>query len=228
MENKGSCINMTTGKIRGLLFDFDGTLLDTNELIIQSFLHVLEPEFPGKFTREDMIPFIGPSLIESFSTIDSNRAEEWVRQYRIWNDKHHDELAKEFDGVKSTLYLLREKGLRLAIVSTKSFQPLSKGIRLLGIEDLIEIVVSMDDVNNVKPNPEPILLALKKLNLEKENVLMIGDNSHDIIGGQNAGVRTAGVAWTMKGEEFLMQFKPDYMLHHMSDLLSIVGEQENA
>ncbi len=221
-------MNMTTKEIKGLLFDFDGTLLDTNELIIQTFLHVLEPEFPGKFTREDMIPFIGPSLMESFSTIDPNRAEEWVRQYRIWNDKHHDELAKEFDGVTSTLYALREKGIRLAIVSTKALESLSKGIRLLGIEDLIEVVVSMDDVKNVKPDPEPILLALKKLHLEKENVLMIGDNSHDIIGGQNAGVKTAGVAWSLKGEEFLMQFKPDYMLHHMSDLLLIVGDQENA
>lgn len=221
-------MNMTTKEIKGLLFDFDGTLLDTNELIIQTFLHVLEPEFPGKFTREDMIPFIGPSLMESFSTIDPNRAEEWVRQYRIWNDKHHDELAKEFDGVTSTLYALREKGIRLAIVSTKALESLSKGIRLLGIEDLIEVVVSMDDVKNVKPDPEPILLALKKLHLEKENVLMIGDNPHDIIGGQNAGVRTAGVAWSLKGEGFLMQFKPDYMLHHMSDLLLIVGDQENA
>jgi len=86
----------------------------------------------------------------------------------------------------------------------------------------------MDDVKHVKPDPEPILLALKKMHLEKENVLMIGDNSHDIVGGQNAGVRTAGVAWSMKGEEFLMQFKPDYMLHHMSDLITIVEEQVNA
>ncbi|HWI49179.1 MAG TPA: pyrophosphatase PpaX [Rummeliibacillus sp.] len=219
---------MTTRKIKGLLFDFDGTLLDTNELIIQTFLHVLEPEFPGKFTRDDMIPFIGPSLIESFSTIDPLRAEEWVQQYLRWNDEHHNELAKEFEGVKSTLLALREKGIRLAIVSTKSLDSLSKGIRLLGIEDLFEVVVSMDDVKHVKPDPEPILLALKKMHLEKENVLMIGDNSHDIVGGQNAGVRTAGVAWSMKGEEFLMQFKPDYMLHHMSDLITIVEEQVNA
>ncbi|MGG0655149.1 pyrophosphatase PpaX [Rummeliibacillus pycnus] len=219
---------MTTRKIKGLLFDFDGTLLDTNELIIQTFLHVLEPEFPGKYTREDMIPFIGPSLVESFSTIDPMRAKEWIRQYRQWNDIHHDELAKEFVGVKSTLQVLKKKGIRLAIVSTKRIDSLSKGLRLLGVEDLFEVVVSMDDVKHVKPDPEPILLALEKMNLEKEDVLMIGDNSHDILGGQNAGVRTAGVAWSMRGEAFLMQFKPDYMLHHMSDLLAIVEGQINA
>ncbi len=219
---------MTNKKIKGLLFDFDGTLLDTNELIIQSFLHVLDAEFPGKFTKEDMIPFIGPSLKESFSTIDANKAEEWIQQYRLWNTEHHDELAKEFEGVKSTLQALRQLGIRLAIVSTKRIDSLTKGLRLLDIEDLFEVIVSMDDVKKVKPDPEPILLALEKMHLEKEEVLMIGDNSHDILGGKNAGVRTAAVAWSLKGEEFLIQFKPDYMLHQMTDLLSIVEETVNA
>ena len=219
---------MTTNKFKGLLFDFDGTLLDTNELIIQTFLHVLEPEFPGKFTKDDMVPFIGPSLIESFSTIDASKAEEWVRQYRLWNSEHHDELAKEFEGVKSTLQELKNKGIRLAIVSTKRYDSLIKGIRLLDIEDLVEVIISMDDVKNVKPDPEPILLALEKMHLKKEDVIMIGDNSHDILGGKNAGVKTAGVAWSLKGEDFLMQFKPDYMLHDMKDLLTIVEEHANA
>lgn len=215
---------MKKNNIKGLLFDFDGTLLNTNELIIQTFLHVLEPEFPGKFTRSDIIPFIGPSLIESFSTIDPSRAEKWVEQYRVWNNEHHDSLVEEFDGVKTALKILHEKGIRLAIVSTKRYDTLLKGIRLLGIEDLIEVVVSMDDVKYVKPNPEPILLALEKMQLEKENVLMIGDNSHDILGGKNAGVKSAGVSWSIKGEAFLMQFKPDYMLHQMSDLFTIIEE----
>lgn len=219
---------MTTTKFKGLLFDFDGTLLDTNELIIQTFLHVLEPEFPGKFTKDDMIPFIGPSLMESFSTIDASKAEEWVQQYRVWNIEHHDELAREFKGVKSTLQALKGKGIRLAIVSTKRYESLMKGIRLLDIENLIEVIISMDDVKNVKPDPEPILLALKKMHLRKEDVIMIGDNSHDILGGKNAGVKTAGVAWSIKGEDFLMQFNPDYMLHDMSDLLTIVEEHANA
>ena len=65
-------------------------------------------------------------------------------------------------------------------------------------------------------------LALEKLGVSKEEAVMIGDNSHDIEGGKNAGVRTAGVAWSAKGESYLQQFNPDYMLHHMSDLIEIV------
>lgn len=219
---------MTDTKFKGLLFDFDGTLLDTNELIIQTFLYVLDAEFPGEFTRDDMLPFIGPTLIESFSSIDAEKAEDWILKYRVWNEEHHDELAKEFDGVRETLELLYEKGIRLAIVSTKRREPLLKGLRLLGVEHLFEVIVSIDEVTHAKPDPEPILLALNKMNLNKDEVIMIGDNSHDIEGGKNAGVKTAGVAWSAKGEEFLMGFNPDYMLHHITDLLAIIEEPVHA
>lgn len=215
---------MTNRKIKALLFDFDGTLLDTNELIIQTFLHVLETKFPGKYSREDVLPFLGPSLKDTFSTVDLERVDELVQDYRIWNIAHHDELVTEFDGVLETLLTLKEAGIRLAIVSTKRQEMLARGLRILKAEGLFEVIIGSDDVKNVKPDPEPILLALEKMGLRKDEVIMIGDNSHDIEGGKNAGVKTAGVAWSLKGEAFLAQFKPDYMLHHLSDLLEIVGE----
>jgi len=81
-------------------------------------------------------------------------------------------------------------------------------------------------VVNPKPDPEPILLALSRLNASKDEAIMIGDNYHDIEGGQNAGVRTAGVAWTAKGEEYLASFNPTYMLQHISDLLQMVEGQK--
>ncbi|CAM5266452.1 Pyrophosphatase PpaX OS=Lysinibacillus sphaericus OX=1421 GN=LS41612_04260 PE=4 SV=1 [Lysinibacillus sphaericus] len=81
-----------------------------------------------------------------------------------------------------------------------------------------------DDVQHVKPDPEPVLLALTRLGVAKEDAIMIGDNSHDIEAGHNAGVRAAGVAWSIKGEQYLQQFNPEYLLHHMKDLLAIVKE----
>ena len=69
-------------------------------------------------------------------------------------------------------------------------------------------------------------MRLKRLGASKDEALMIGDNYHDIVGGQNAGVRTAGVAWSAKGEEFLQTFNPDYMLQHISDLLTIIKGEE--
>lgn len=209
--------NITT-----LLFDFDGTLLDTNELIIQTFEHVLNTHFPGQYDRAQILPFLGPTLTDTFEKIDPENAEQLIAEYRKWNHDHHDRLAFEFDGVSETLRKLKEQGFKLAIVSTKRNAMVHKGINLLEVGNLFDTVIGLDDVQHAKPNPEPINLALQRLNASKEEAIMIGDNYHDIVGGQNAGVKTAGVAWTIKGEDFLQQYKPDYMLQHISDLLPIV------
>ena len=213
---------MKSTPITTLLFDFDGTLLDTNELIIQTFLSVLGKRYPGRFTKEDVLHFIGPSLKQTFDSIDETLTEDLIKEYRAWNIEMHDQMAVEFDGVVDTLRILKARGLKMAIVSTKRQDIIQQGLKLMGIEDIFEVVIALDDVVNPKPDPEPIVLALKRLNASKEEALMIGDNSHDIDGGHNAGVRTAGVAWTAKGEAYLATYKPTYMLQHFSDLLEIV------
>lgn len=210
--------------LKALLFDFDGTLLNTNDLIIQSFMHVLEDKFPGQYKPEDCLRFMGPSLTETFEELTPNEVEEMTLKYRKWNLEHHDELVKEFDGVMETLEELRALGIRLAIVSTKRRDMIERGLNLMGASHFFDLIVGIEDVKNVKPDPEPVLLAIEKLGVGKEDVIMIGDNSHDIESGKNAGVKTAGVAWSLKGEEFLNQFNPDYMLQHISDILPIVKE----
>lgn len=92
-------------------------------------------------------------------------------------------------------------------------------------ETLFDTIVGFDDVTYTKPNPEPIQIALQRIGANKEEALMIGDNFHDIVGGQRAGVDTAAVAWSIKGEAFLATYNPTYMLHQMSDLLDIAKEQ---
>lgn len=210
--------------MKALLFDFDGTLLDTNELIIQTFMHVLEERFPGQYSPKDCIKFIGPSLKETFEQITPNEVDEMVEKYRQWNHEHHDELITEFDGVLPTLEKLKEQGVRMAIVSTKRRDTIQKGLELMGATSFFEFLIGIDDVKHVKPDPEPVLLAIEKLGVNKGDVMMIGDNYHDIEAGKNAGVKTAGVAWSIKGEEFLKQYHPDYILQHMTDLLQIVKE----
>lgn len=214
-----------TKKITTLLFDFDGTLLDTNELIIGTFTHVLDKHYPGKYGRKEILPFLGPTLHDTFHSVDPEKTEELIAEYREWNIARHDELSSEFDGVSETLRLLKAQGFKMAIVSTKRNSMVMKGLKLLDADGVFDVVIGMDDVTNPKPDPEPILLALERLGADKEEALMIGDNYHDIEGGQNAGVRTAGVAWTIKGEEFLQTFNPDYMLQHITDLLTIVKEE---
>jgi len=212
--------------ITTLLFDFDGTLLDTNELIIQTFQYVLGNHYPGRFERIDILPFLGPTLHESFDSIDPEKTEQLIVEYRAWNKSMHDELSSEFDGVSETMRLLKAAGMKMAIVSTKRTEMIMKGLELLDVEGVFDEVIAMDDVTKTKPDPEPILLALERLGSTADEALMIGDNYHDIVGGQNAGVRTAGVAWSAKGEAFLQTFNPDYMLQHISELLNLVKDEK--
>ncbi len=210
--------------IKALLFDFDGTLLDTNELIIQTFMQIFDEKFPGQYTKDDCIPLIGPSLRQTFEALTPNEVDEMIAKYRAWNEEHHDELVTEYEGVEETLRELHAMGMRLVIVSSKVHANIVRGLHVLGVADLFEYIVGADDVEHVKPHPEPIEKALQFLQVSKDEVIMIGDNSHDIEGGQNAGVKTAGVAWSIRGEAYLQTFKPDYMLSKMSDLIAIVSE----
>ncbi|MDN4608602.1 pyrophosphatase PpaX [Sporosarcina highlanderae] len=213
-------------KITTLLFDFDGTLLDTNELIIQTFQTVLDAHYPGKYERVDIIPFLGPTLRETMEAVDPLKYAELMKEYREWNYANHDLLATEFDGVTETLRQLKNNGMKMAIVSTKRNDMIRKGLELISIQNLFDTVIGLDDVQNAKPHPEPLLLAMERLNSTPEETLMIGDNSHDIEGGKNAGVRTAGVAWSIKGEKFIRELEPDFVLQHISDLLEITAGEE--
>lgn len=209
-------------EIKALLFDFDGTLLNTNELILQTYMHVLEERFPGKYRKEDCYPFIGPSLVDTFENLAPGESEVLIKKYRAWNEAHHDELITEYPNVVPVLTELKEMGIKLAIVSTKRNDMIERGLKLLGAYELFDVKIGTNDVKNVKPDPEPVLLALEKLQVAKDAAIMIGDNSHDIEAGNNAGVKSAGVAWSLKGEAYLQQFKPTYMLQAMTDLITIV------
>ncbi|WP_456277701.1 pyrophosphatase PpaX [Bacillus sp. AK128] len=211
-------------KVNTLLFDLDGTLIDTNELIISSFLHTLDHYYPEQYKREDAISFIGPPLYDTFVAIDESRVEEMITTYREHNLSHHDQLVTEFEGVYETIEALHKKGYKLGIVTTKLRHTVNMGLKLTKLDQFFDVVVTLDDVENAKPDPEPVEKALAQLGEKPEEAIMVGDNHHDILSGQNAGTKTAGVAWSLKGVDYLQSFKPDYMLHNMRDLLAILEE----
>lgn len=217
---------MENMKINTVLFDLDGTLINTNELIISSFLHTLHTYYPNQYKREDVLPFIGPSLHDTFSSIDKDRVEELIQCYRQFNHDHHDELVEEYETVYDTVKILREKGYKIGIVTTKIRETTNMGLKLTKLDSFFDVIVTIDDVENVKPHPEPIQKAIRLLEAKPEETLMVGDNHHDIVGGKNAGVKTAAVAWTIKGREYLESYNPDYVLEKMSDLLPIITKEE--
>ncbi len=211
-------------KVETILFDFDGTLFNTNELIVRTFQHVLDEYYPGEYTEEDIAPFLGPPLIDTFQQIDPNRYEELVAEYRRWNIAHHDDYAHEFEGVSEALRALKRRGIQLAVVSTKRADILHKGIRQLEANDVFDVIISLDDVQHAKPHPEPLQKAMDAIGAKKETTWMVGDNSHDIEGGHRAGVYTIGVAWSMKGAHYLRQFQPDVIVETMQQIVDLVDE----
>ncbi|PAV27765.1 pyrophosphatase PpaX [Virgibacillus profundi] len=208
--------------IRTILFDLDGTLINTNELIIASFNHTFK-HYNLTYTMEEIIEFNGPPLIETFQKIDSNQAEMMIKTYREHNLSNHDDYVKLFPNVTETIKKLKDNNIQLGVVTTKMTKAVQMGLTLTGLDEFFETVIKYEDVVHTKPHPEPVIKAMNELNATAETTLMVGDNSHDIEAGQNAGVQTAGVAWAQRGKEFLLEYNPTYMLEDMRDLLKITG-----
>lgn len=207
-----------------ILFDLDGTLLDTNELIIQSFHHALQVHELAPVTREAVIGQMGKPLGEIISHF-SNRTEvaDIVLSYRAFNLRNHDEMVVIFPQVKETLAALHAQGLKLGVVTSKVRLTVAKGLDLFDLMPYLSTIVTSDDVSQPKPHPESVLLALSRLGSKPENTVMVGDSQYDLLAAQGAGVRSAGVAWSLQGEAFLQEFNPTYLLQNMSDLLEIVA-----
>lgn len=210
-------------KYKTLLFDLDGTIIDTNELIINSFIYTLENYYPGKYTREDIIPHMGRPLIDQIKHFgEEELVEEMIEMYREHNIRTHDDMIREFPYVKEVLTELHQLGASLGVVTTKMDVTTKMGLELFGLDKLMSTIVTYGDTELHKPAPEPILLAMERLNADPETTLMVGDSQYDIEAAQNAGITSIGVSWSVKGEEFLMAYNPDYIIRDMRDLIPIV------
>jgi pyrophosphatase PpaX len=206
------------------LFDLDGTIVDTNELIIQSFLHTLEGETAEPFTRERIIPHMGFPLLEQLRFFTGkDEVDELAVKYRKFNLDKHDELVKEFPYVREVLAELKRRGVRMGVVTNKMRTTTLMGLKLCGLESYMDTIVTVDDVARGKPDPESVLKALKLLNARPDETVMVGDSQYDIVAGREAGAKTVGVAWSLKGEDHLREFGPDFIVRDMRELLDIVG-----
>ncbi|MBD1223235.1 pyrophosphatase PpaX [Virgibacillus halodenitrificans] len=205
-----------------ILFDLDGTLIDTNELITASFEHTFK-KHNLSFTKEEIMGFNGPPLLDTFHNIDPERADVLVKTYREHNLAEHDRYVKAFPYAVETIQKLKNSGKKVGIVSTKMAKSVHMGLTLTGLQPLFNTIITYDDVQHAKPHPEPVIKAMKELDADGASTLMVGDNYHDIVAGKNAGVQTAGVSWAHKGRDSLLAYKPTYMLEDMRDLLKITG-----
>lgn len=211
-------------KITTVLFDLDGTIIDTNELIIQSFMHALKGVVPQGFGREHIIPSMGqPLTVQLQHFAKQQNVEHLAKLYREYNHLRHDEMVTLFPGVAAVISQLRSSGIRLGVVTTKMRATTIRALELLGIYESMEVIVSIDDVDHPKPHPEPVAKAIQALGSVPSETLMVGDSSVDMQSAIAAGAMPVGVAWSLKGEENLFKAGAVHMLREMKELLTLCG-----
>ncbi|MFZ3171084.1 MAG: pyrophosphatase PpaX [Carboxydocellales bacterium] len=208
---------------RCVLFDLDGTVLNTNELIIKSFQHTLRTHLDLHPTHEDLYPHFGEPLRDTLARYDAQRVEELLTTYRDFMYGNHDELVKIFPGTFETMQSLHRAGIAIGVVTSKLKMTSMWGLKLFGLDQFVRVCVTIEDVQNPKPHPEPIELALHQLKLGKERVLMVGDSPYDLKCAYNAGVSSAAVGWSVHPQETLTKENPHYVLKQFSDLLGMCG-----
>lgn len=207
-----------------ILFDLDGTLLNTRDLINRSFIHTFEHFFPEHtLTDEELDSFFGPSLRQTFSRYskDEKEIEEMVRYYREYNVSVHDEHVTAFPGSKSLIKTLARKGYKVGVVSSKKTDLVEHGLDLFGMIDYVRVVIGEEDVKNPKPDPEGILKAMDMLHSKK--ALYVGDGVGDIEAGKNANIDTIGVLYSDRKDK-IIEAEPTYTIHKLSDILTILVE----
>jgi pyrophosphatase PpaX len=210
-------------KVNTLLFDLDGTLVDTNGIIVKALQVVFGEFLPDvEATMDLMKECIGPPLEVSFARFEQpETVQKMIRRYREYYKAHEHLYYSIYPNVIDVLSRLKQQGYYIGIVTSKFRDAALPSMVHFGIDQFIDAFVGLDDVTHAKPHREPVDVALAQIP-NHTGAIMIGDNDSDIKSGQNAGIYSAGVAWAFKGRELLEAVHPDYLLEDMTDLYDIL------
>jgi pyrophosphatase PpaX len=205
------------------LFDLDGTLIDSIELILRSYRHTLRAHRGVEPPDAVWMSGLGTPLSVQFRhfTDDPAEIDAMVATYRAYNLAHHDALVRPYDGVVEAVRELAKRGKTLGLVTSKMRGGALRGLRVAGLEDAFDVVVGSDDVARPKPHPEPVLLALAQAGKPATDAVFIGDSRHDIECGRAAKVKTAAVLWGPFDREHLEDLDPDYWLEQPQDIATL-------
>lgn len=207
-------------RFRAILFDLDGTLIDSIGLILSSYHHTLETHGFPPVSDAEWLAGVGTPLRVQLSRW-ANSPEEMdrlVETYRNHNLANHDAMVRPYPGIASLVTRIRAAGYRTGIVTSKNQEGTRRGLRLAGLEAQMEVLVCADSVTNPKPHPEPVLLAMQLLGSTPEETLFVGDSIHDLHSGRAAGARTGAVLWGPFDRSDLASGQPDYWLEQPEDL----------
>jgi HAD superfamily hydrolase (TIGR01549 family) len=207
----------------GFIFDIDGTLTSTNELIYASFNHIAKKYLNRTFTDEEIHSLFGPTedvILKEWCGDNFEEAKE--EYYNFYSDNHH--MAHAHEGMIEILEHLKTKGFPLGIFTGKGRRASLITLQKIGAEKYFDLIITGDDVANHKPSAEGILKFVNHFGLDTEKVLMIGDSVGDVKASKEAGVKIASVLWDSHREEKVKSMDSDYYFHSVEELTDFLME----
>ncbi|MFN4111387.1 MAG: HAD family hydrolase [Ignavibacteria bacterium] len=196
-------------KYKGIIFDIDGTLTSTNELIFATFNHIAQKYEGRTYSEQEIISMFGPTedviLKEKFN---GEKFKEVYEEYYKFYRENHPRMADLYPGIVDILKELKQKRICTSIFTGKGRKTTEITLEILGIKNFFDMIVTGDDVINHKPSPEGILKFLKEFNLKKDEVLMVGDSIADIMAANEAGIDIASVVWDSYAKEDVIKLNP--------------------
>jgi pyrophosphatase PpaX len=197
------------------LFDFDGTLVDTTEMIFQSMRHATSSVLGrDDFSREELLANVGQPLPRQMELFDAEKAELLLEAYRAHHEEHHDALIGEFPGVDEALNRLRTAGVRIVVVTSKRRRSVEMALaKFPGLDLVVDLFVTMEDTTEHKPHPEPLLKGLELMgDVPKEQAVYVGDSPFDVQAAKAAGLTSVAVSWGAFSEDTLREAEPDHLV----------------
>lgn len=211
------------------LFDFDGTLVDTTEMIYQSMRHATTSVLGrDDFTREQLLANVGQPLPRQMQLMDAEKAELLLNAYRAHHEENHDALIAEFPGIAEALQRLRAAGVKVAVVTSKRRSSVEMALKALPSLDLVvDRFVTLEDTTEHKPHPEPLLKGLELVgNVPKDQAVYVGDSPFDVQAAKAAGLRSVAVSWGAFSEDTLRQADPDYLVPDIDAVVDVLLRDE--
>lgn len=208
-------------RFKGIIFDVDGTLTFTNQLIFDSFNHITKKYLGKSYTDEEIIALFGPTEDVILKEMCKDEYENARKDYYAYYKDNHD-IARLYEGIKELIIDIYNAGILLSIFTGKGRTSALITLDELGLTDYFDMIVSGDDVENHKPSPEGIIMFLNKHNLYPSEVLMIGDAPSDIIAAKDSGVEIASVVWDSYAEDEVKKLNSTTVFHSVAELRDFI------
>ena len=207
-----------------VLFDLDGTLIDSGPIILASMQHAVRTVLDREIAYEELAATVGgQGLVAQMRALDPERADDLVEAYREHNDPLHDTL-EAFDELLDVLPRLRAEGRKLGIVTAKRRRTVALALdRFPRLAEEFDVVIAHEDTERHKPDPDPLLAAVERLGAEPSQAAYVGDSPFDIQAAKAAGAFAVAVGWGgIHSDERLLAEKPDALVHSPEELLGVL------